>query len=120
MILAGVVDEDGRRVGLGRAGLQILIEERLQHVAAELQRGVAFPFQRAQIVAVVIHLAVAPGTHHQVIVIGLPFGLRAPGSSEWRPTCLPGPTGPASTWWALRTDAAATSLSSACPCQKAS
>ena len=55
----------------GASVLQVLIEERLQHVAAELQRGVAVPLQRPEIVAVVIDLAVTPRTHHQVVVIGL-------------------------------------------------
>ena len=76
VILAGVVDEHRRRLGRGRAGLQVLIEERLQNIAAKLQRGVAIPFQRSQIVGVGVHLAVPPRTHHQVVVIGLAFGLQ--------------------------------------------
>ena len=46
MIFAGVVDEHGRGVGLGRAVFQILIEEGPQHVAAKFQRCVAGPLDR--------------------------------------------------------------------------
>ena len=115
MILAGVVDEHRRRVGLGRAGLQVLIEEGLQHIAAELQRGVAIPFQRSQIVGIVVHLAVPPRTHHQVVVIGLAFGLQRQVAFESRPTCPPGPTDPESTWSAPAKACAATSLSKRLP-----
>ncbi len=68
-VLAGVVDEDRRGLDARRALLQVLVEERLQHVAAELQRGVAIPLQRAERGAVVVHLAVAPRSHHQVVAI---------------------------------------------------
>ena len=67
MVLAGVVDENGRRIGLGRALEQILIEEWKQHVAAKLQRGIAIPAQRAKRIGLVVHLAVTPWTHHQIV-----------------------------------------------------
>ena len=63
---------------LRRSVLQVLIEERLQHVAAELQRRVAVPLQRAEIEAVVVDLAVPPRPHHQVVVIvACPWALSA-------------------------------------------
>src|ERR1700680_821775 len=60
VVFSGVVDEDRRRVRLRRAVLQILIEERLEDVSPELQRGVAFPPEWAERVAVVVHAAVPP------------------------------------------------------------
>ncbi len=75
MVLAGVVDEDRRRIGLGRAGLEVLIEEGLQHVSPELRGRIALPAQRAEIVAFAIHLAVKPRSHHQVVMIALILGL---------------------------------------------
>ena len=69
MVFAGVVDEDRRRVGLRCARDQVLVEERLQHVAAELQRGIAVPLQRTERRAVVVHLAVPPRAHDQVVAV---------------------------------------------------
>ena len=68
MVLAGVVDEYRRRIGLRRSILQVLIEERFEHVAAELERCVAVPFQRSQSRAVVVHTAVAPRAHDQEVL----------------------------------------------------
>ncbi len=67
MVLARVVDEHRRRVCLGRAIDQVLVQERAQHLGTELARGVAFENQRTQGAAVVVHLAVAPRAHHQVV-----------------------------------------------------
>src|SRR5277367_2869112 len=64
MIFAGVVDEDRRRISFGSAVEQILIEEWKQNVAAELQRGVSIPEQRAERITVIVDLTMAPGTHH--------------------------------------------------------
>ena len=60
----------------GASVLQILIEERLENIAAKLQRRIAIPFQRAEVVGVVIYLAVTPGSHDEVVVIGLALGLQ--------------------------------------------
>jgi hypothetical protein len=51
VVLAGVVDKTGGVSALGAPSFQILIEERQEHVAAELERGVAVPAQRPEIVA---------------------------------------------------------------------
>lgn len=67
MVLAGVVDEHGRRGGFRRAIDQVLVEERAQHIVAELPRGIAIEVQRTQRAAVVIDLAVPPRPHHQVV-----------------------------------------------------
>ena len=47
MVFAGVVKERRRRRGLG-APVSDTVEERPQHLAAELLRGVAVPLQRAR------------------------------------------------------------------------
>src|SRR3546814_10175887 len=62
VIFAGVVDGGGGQIG-GRAVLQILVEERQHHVLAELGRGVAIPFERAERAPFAIDLAVAPRPH---------------------------------------------------------
>lgn len=67
MVLAGVVDEHRRRGGFRRAIDQVLVEERAQHIVAELPRGIAIEVQRTQRAAVVIDLAVPPRPHHQVV-----------------------------------------------------
>ncbi len=66
---AGVVDQHRRRVGLGRAVHQVLVEERLQHVAAELQRGIAVELQRTQRGAAAIDLTMPPRPHHQIVAV---------------------------------------------------
>src|SRR5262249_18358969 len=48
MVRARVVDEYWRRVRFRRANLQILIEERLQHVATKFMRRVAGPLEGAE------------------------------------------------------------------------
>ncbi len=68
-VLAGVVDQHRRRIRLRRAFDQVLIEERLEHVAAELQRGIAVELQRAQVACLVVDLAVPPRSHHQIIQV---------------------------------------------------
>src|SRR5207247_9033674 len=67
VVLARVVDEYRRRIGLRRYILQVLIEERFEHIAAELERGVAVPFQRSQSRAIVVHTAMAPRAHDQEV-----------------------------------------------------
>src|SRR3546814_12348842 len=47
----------------------VLVEERPEDVAAELQRGIAIPLQRAQRASVDLDLAVAPRPHHQVVAV---------------------------------------------------
>src|SRR3546814_4279488 len=46
----------------------ILIEEWQHHVLAELRRGIAIPFERAERAAFAVDLAVAPRTHDQEII----------------------------------------------------
>ena len=80
MVLARVVDEHRRRLDHRRAVLQILVEEGLEHVAAEFERGIAIPLERPEIIGVVIDLAVPPRPHHQMVVAGETLGLqRGPG-----------------------------------------
>jgi hypothetical protein len=55
----------GRDVGLRRAVLQVLIEERPQDLAPERERRVAVEADRAERAAVVDLLAVVPRAHHQ-------------------------------------------------------
>ena len=43
----GLERRDGRHVGLGRAVLQVLVQERAQDLPAEVERGVAVEFQSA-------------------------------------------------------------------------
>ena len=69
MILAGVIDEHGRRVGFGRAFNEILVEEWEQDIAPELKRCVTFPVQWAKHGALIIYLAVTPGAHHEIVLI---------------------------------------------------
>ncbi len=69
MVLTGVVDQHRRRVRLRRTVHQVLVEERLEYITAELQRGIAIELQRAQFAAAVVHLAVPPRPHHQVIAV---------------------------------------------------
>src|SRR3546814_12915494 len=47
----------------------VLVEERPEDVAAELQRGVAIPLQRAQRASVDLDLAMAPRPHTQVVAV---------------------------------------------------
>nr|GEU28205.1 hypothetical protein [Tanacetum cinerariifolium] len=69
---ARLIEQHRRRIGLRRAVLQVLVEERHHVVAPELERRIARELERAQVRAVVIDAAVAPRAHHQVIpVIGL-------------------------------------------------
>ncbi len=94
-VFAGVVDVDGRGIGLGRVLLEILVEERQKDVLAEIFGRVAVPDQRAKRAPLTIDLAVEPRSHHQVSSWCCPCPwVRRPCSCEWLPTCLPGPTDP--------------------------
>ena len=44
-----------------------MIEKRFQDIAAKLQGGVAVPLERAKRTAIVVHAAVAPRTHHEIV-----------------------------------------------------
>src|SRR5207248_7777256 len=52
---------------------QVVIEERLEHIAPELKSRVAFPLQRPKIIGIGVYLAVPPGTHYEVVMVHLPF-----------------------------------------------
>ena len=76
VVLTRVVNEHRRCVRLRRSILQILIEERLQHVAPKLVCGVALPPERSKRVAVIVYLAVPPRPHDEKIhVVEGVFGL---------------------------------------------
>ena len=80
---AGLVGEHRRRrLGCARfrvafqSFLQIPVEERLQDVAAEGERGVAVEAERPERATVAVRAAVVPGTEHQeVSIVGRVFGL---------------------------------------------
>ena len=71
MVLAGVIDQHLRRSRLRRIALQILIEERPQHIAPELGGCISIPTQRPKHVAFRIYLTVPPRAHHQIVMVDL-------------------------------------------------
>src|ERR1700730_3920438 len=69
MVLASIIDKHRRSIGFRRAVLQVLIEEWLKHIAAELQRRVAVPLQWPQGRTIIVDSAVAPRPHYKKIHI---------------------------------------------------
>jgi len=82
---AGLEYERRGSVCRRRGILQMLVEKRLHHLAAELPRGVASEFQRSERGAVVVDTAVAPGTERQEYAV-MPAALRAGGFDPVVPT----------------------------------
>ncbi len=80
MVFSRVVDQHGRRRFRRLLVLEIGVEERDQHVLAEVAGGVALPLQRPQVFSRAVNLAMVPRPHDQVVVARHALGLqRLPG-----------------------------------------
>ncbi len=64
-VRAGLIDQDPGGVGIGRV-LEVVIEERLHHVAAKPGTGIAFESNQSETASIASTPVVTPWTQHEM------------------------------------------------------